>query len=515
MPKLKRPIPETDSMITRVVALAVIQDALINRMGLKPDIKINFPGFAETVSLPRGLISSPNEDVRLPTSDKLAIEVSESTVNDWMPSTQTHTGDQVPCFLNPELELEMRPIYTSIEMEITLRYRAPNKTEARRFYNYMMMKVPDREDTWLHTLQYAYGIPDVYMAILEEIHRLTELQEGYGDDFETFFNKWVNPRFGTLTDQAGKNTMGAYSETQSRVIGYFDVDAMPDFGGKKDDSDVWEIEIPYKVRYDKPVDMYLSYPIVIHNSVIGQGYRSTTGMERIEDYQQSSPKSLAKLDAAAKTFALGRNYKNQPGRYYPLFDEFIPRNVPENTMRIFTALTLIDTNPDSADPLLLMNLADLEDPQYGLILNDCVKAFISSDHEFVTKPKQSAVHISLYMGRLLMDQQFIEVDENLNVRSKIPLNKRKYYHVRVSLITDLTWLSNDANNRLRKSPCMLSNLLEYVTPERTVIPKLDIGNGQVRPDNYEQIAVWLKNGKPFFNMKTVQKTNISAVYNLK
>jgi hypothetical protein len=511
MPKLERPVPETDQLIVRPIAIAIIQEILVDRMGMSSDVTINFPGYAETVAQPKGLISSKNEDPRFPTSDKLFIDVSETYVEDWLPSSQTKTPDQIPLFLNKDLELEMRPIYASMEMRITVRYRAKGKTDARRFYDYMMLKVPNREDTWLHTVKYAFGVPEVYMAILKEIHRLTELTDGYNEDFETFFAKWVNPRYGELTDQAGKNTYGVFSETQTDIIGFFDMSTTPDFGGKKDDTDVWEIEFPYVIRYDKPKDVYFSYPIVIHNTVLSSKYRGKAGMERRQDHLRTSPKSINAMKAAPAAFAAGRLYNDFPGRYFPLFDEFMPRMVPDNTVRIFTALVLIG-DEKSKDPNLLMNIADLEGPEHGMRVNDCIKAFLKSDRQHVTKARHSALHVGLYMGRLLMDGSFIEMDEDLNIRSTKPLNKRKYYHIRLSIVSDLTMLTEDAKTRLRGHPCVVNNLLEYVTPENTLIPKVDVVGGRVTPPSLDTIAEWLKNRRQTVTMKTVQNTKISAVY---
>lgn len=514
MPKIVRAIPETDTLVTRAVALGIIQEVMSDRMGLPKGVPINFPGFAEGIAQPRTLISNMYEDERFPTNQKISITVSENYVEDWMPAIQTHRPEQIPSFLNRDLEVELRPIYASVELKVSLVYRAENKTQARNFWEFMMTKLPDRQDTWLHTVQYSYGIPEVYMAILKEIHRLTELTEGYGDDFDEFFTKWVNPRYGKITDQVGKNSYGVFSETQARIMGFFDIGTTPDFGAKKDETEAWEIEIPYVIRYDKPKDMYMGYPITIHNTVLSSKYRGTAGMERLEDYDRVSPKSIGNIAAVGNAFGLRRNYAEHPGHYFPLFDEFIPRMVTPNTLRVMTSLITLETNTD-ADQLLLMNLKDLEEPGFGMVLNECVKQYISDNHQYVTKQRAAAIHVALYMGRLQMDDSFIEMDADLNIRLTKPMSKRKYYHIRVSIVNDLSWLTQRASDELRKNPCMLMNLLEYVMPEGTILPKLDVAGGQVRPINYEDIIDWVR-GKNTgrIGMKTVQTTKVAAVYQL-
>jgi hypothetical protein len=514
MPKLERPIPESDQLVVRPIALGVIQEILVDRLGLPSTIQINFPGYTEAIAQPKGLISNPYEDNRLPSTDKLTIEVTEQEVKDWLPAAQTNQPEHIPLFLNKDLELEMRPIYVSMEMRINIIYRAKGKTDARRFYDLMALKVPKREDMWLHTLNYSYPMPEVYLAILKEIYRLVELKEGYGDDFETFLTKWINPRYGNLTDQAGKNTLGVFSETQSRVMGYFDFPDVPDFGSKKDDTDTWEIEIPYVIRYEKPKDVYFSYPIVIHNSVLGSKYRGKGGMERLQDTQQSMTKSIGTFANISAIRDAGRVDINFPGRYFPLYDEFMPRNVPENTARIFTTLVLVGKD-DDPDPLLLMNINDLEGPQYGFRLNDAIKSFMKKHCDKVTQSRQCAIQLSLYMGRNLMDGSWIEMDEELNIRSTRPLNKRKYYHLRLSIVKNVGLLSEEAQLDIRNDPIILDNILEYVTPAGVPIPVPEIKRGQITQPSFDDIANWQSGRRQVARLRTVQNTKMNAIYNHK
>lgn len=510
MPKLQRPIPESDQLVVRAIAIQVVQEILVDRLALPIDMTINFPGYSDTVSQPHGLISNKYEPNRFPTSDKMFLEITENYVEDWMPSMATKIPEHIPLFQNTDLEVEMRPIYASMEMRFALHYRAKNKTDARKFYDFMMLKLPNREDTWLHKLNYSFGIPDVFMEILKEIHRLTELQDGYGDDFDTFFAKWVNPRYGLLTDQVGKNTLGVFSETQIRCIGYFDIDKTPDWGARKDETDVWEVEIPYVLRYEKPKDVYFSYPLVIHNTVLSNKYRGNTGFERLQDAQQSRTFSMTHLKAFESMQNVGAPYNDFPGRYFPLYDEFMPRNVPQNTMRIFTCLVMLDDNPEG----LLMNIKDLEDPAYGMLITDCIKGYMASEMNFITAPRQSAVHLGLYSNRLLLDGSFLRIDEDLNVYATSPLSKRKYYHLRLSVITDLTYLTEDAKLRLRRYPCAFENIIEYVLPTGSKQPVPIIVGGQITSPSYDQIAETLKGRTVGNGMRTVQNTNMNAIYQI-
>ncbi|YP_009213015.1 hypothetical protein AVU38_gp166 [Ralstonia phage RSL2] len=520
MPKIQRPILESDQSVSRAIAVATVQEILIDRLGLPANMNINYPGYADTVAQPHGYISNKYETIRLPSTDKIFIEITENYVNDWLPAMVTKQPEQIPLFLNRDLEIEMRPIYASVEMKFSIHYRAKNKTDARRWYDYMIMKIPNREDTWLHTLQYSFAMPESYMVILKELWSLQEAVAGYGEDFDTFFQKWVNPRYGLLTDQAGKNTLGVFKDTQMRCLGFFDIGSEPDFGQRKDETDVWEVEIPYVLRYEKPKDIHFMYPISVHNQILDKKFRNQEGFQRLEDHQQSRSWSMAHLKSFEAMNDINQVWRDFPGRYFPTFDEFMPRNVPERTMRMVTTLVLLPTDEQVAagmDPNLLMNLTDLEADSYGFQFSDCMKQFMASEAQYVTKPRQSAVNVALYMGRLLADPSWIRMDENLNVYSTQPLNKRKVWHLRVSVTTDLTYITEDAKARLRNSPCAFEQIVQYIAPTTAgnYRPCDNILANGLTPRSYDAFAECLKGRTINRAMKTVQFSTVNGVFKSK
>lgn len=510
MPKLKYAVSESDQLIVRPIAISVIQDMIIDRMALPKDIKIVYPGYTETVTQPHGIISNKFEENRFPTTPNFVLEVTENYVEHLLPSMVTGNNEQIPLFLNRDLEIAMHPIYASMEMRFNIRFRSKDKTEARRVYDRMILKLPDREDVWLHELKYSYPVPESYMVILKAIHEMIEKQDGYGEDFDTWFQTWVNPRWGKLTDQAGKNTLGVFSETQMRCAGFFEEQAAPDWGSRKDETDVWEFTFTYVLRYEKPKDVSFSYPIVIHNQVISRKFRNTTAFERIEDVAQSRSFSMQRMKSLESMEGMSNSAKYPPGRYFPLFDEFVPRMTPNSTMRVFTTLVLLDDE----NPNHLLNIDDLAADQYGMKVNDCIKDYMRKEHATLTQSRQAAVQIDLYMGRQLMDPSWIEVDENLNIRSTRPLSKRRYYHVRMSVITDFTFMTDAARARLCKYPCVINNIFDYVLPGPVTRPVVPVIEGEVAPSTLDKIAEQLRGRTSVQNMKTVQQTNINAVYQI-
>lgn len=511
MPKIKRPIPESDQTVVRPIAIGVIQDILIDRLALPKDMTINYPGYSETVAQPHGFISNKYEPNRFTSTDKIFLDVSERVIEHLAGGNVVDHPEHIPIFLNRDLEVEMRPVYVSTEMTFNVRYRAKSKTEARRWFDYMKAKIPVKEDMWLHDIKYSFGFPEAFEVILKEIHRLTELQDGYGDTYEQFFEKWAHPRFGDLTDQTGKNTYRVFSDTQERCMGYFDIGVEPDFGDRKDDTDAWEVSFQYVLRYEKPVDVFFTYPIVIHNTVLSDRFRDRVGFERLQDRQEARTWSMAHLKSFEAMENVKRPYNDHPGRYFPLFDEFRPRNVPQNTMRVFTALILLPNEGDiTQEPL--MNIRDLEAPQFGFKLSDCILAFMKSEREYITTQRGSAMNLALYQGRNVLDGSFIRMDEDMNVYATTQLSRRRYYHLRLSIVTDFTYLTESAKTRLKAMPCAFENILEYILPEGSNIPPTKLVWNRVDDRWFDNLAEKLKGRNFFTQMKTVQYSTINGVY---
>ena len=518
MPQLKRPILESDQAVVRPIVFGVLED-IKHRIFLPHEIKVQFNGDQDATFQPGTAISNKGEQYRFPETSKLTIEVSERLIDDLRSTTFTYQPEHIPLWLNDALEVEMRPIYASVELVISIRYRVNSRSEARRFYDFMMMKLRDRDDTTFHDIKYGISLPLVYTEILKEIHRLQELQAGYGETFEEFFNKGVKLGYTEETDQAGKNVLGVFADTQSRCLGFFDIPDTPDKAVKEEGTDAYMVEFPYTLRYEKPMDVYFRYPIVIHNSVLSSRYRPKTRMMLESDKLTERSVSMNAFTYFDGTRDFKSDVMSYPGRTIPDFDEFVPRSVPDFTKRVFTILVLLGEE-DLTVPL--MNLNDLEHESIGMKLADAVKNAIVSESPWITNYRKSIFHLGFYKGRIMQAENLLEIDEDFNIRytgSLDEFSKRKYYHLRLSMITDLSILDDDAKNRLKLMPDLIGPYLDYVLPNGITPPEFGLIGDQVDPKDWGSIVdiTTQYNNPDFFiaigqarKLRTVQHAVLSA-----
>lgn len=512
MPKVKRPVIETNTSVVRPVARKVLADVMANSniRDLFGKLRVYYPGESNPVEQPGGNIDNRYEQNRFASSDALEIVVSERYIEDLLSASKTQENNQIPLWINEALEVTMRPIYAPVEMVITIRYRAASRADARSFYDYMMMKLPDREDQYFHDVSYSIVPPEVYMVILKEIYRLQELTEPYGETWEEFFAKSARPGYRELTDNSGKNSIGVWGETQDHCLGFFDIPYQAEQAIKEDGPDSYYVEFPYILRYERIKDVEFVYPVSIHNTVLSSKYRNDRRMMLADDKQRMRTTQLDTFAYFRGWAGLKRPYNDLPGRYFPEYDEFVPRSVYPLTLRVFTALVLLD------DTNMLMNLRDLETPDDGMVITDRIKAAMVKEAPWINRYRSSIFNISLYQGRNLMDPKFIAIDEDLNILCPQPLSKRNFYHVRFSIVTDISILDEEAKDRLKDDPDLLEDIIDYIIPDgrpRPVVPR------PLTDMDFDEIVKEIRdeNGKDNFGtpgmrrqMRTVQTARLYA-----
>lgn len=452
MPKILLPLQETNESIVRPIVFEVVRQlsAITN---VPETTTIYFPGDLEKNKQSGSSFQSQGEDILLPYTNRVKITVDENYEADRMLSTAIMRPENLFVFRDDRIETYVKPAYSSMDVAVNFTYRAIDKQTAERWRDGIRARFSMGRDINLHDFSYHYLIPLEFIQILKEIHRMREAVDGYGDSWDKFFKDSVTQRASILTTQAGTNGAWGVSETQKRIQGWFDFEGAPEKGSKEDEGDTWTIPITYHFRYEKPIGCVMSYPLVVHNQLVGDKYRETEELYDPEDTISNGPLSLSNF----RMFEKGvRPSGRRLGLAIPSFDEFIPADVVSGTIRVFTALTLID--PASS---LLMSLDDLGDKE----LDPALIKFIREEAPYLNKVNASVLNISLYSNENLQTPESVEVRTDLSVHAMKPLSLRNYYHVRLGICADFSSLLPDALERVRKHGVALIRILNAIDPE--------------------------------------------------
>lgn len=457
MPTALITIDETIQSIIRP-SIIDITDQIKTITGINKDIHIIFPGEGNSAIQPGSVIGDHDRSPSFHGHNQISIEAEWEYDYPSINTTAVAQYDQVPCFQDLKLGVTIKPVRVSVNFVITFKYRNTSKTSANRWRDDIRTRVSHMRDVNLHKLHYHYLFPNPYIKLIKHIYDLRESQGGYKETFETYFEEHSHAGLTVLTDLIGEHSRAAIKETQSRVIGLFDFEGIPE-KITKDDGNMWENTFTYKFSMDVPISFTALYPIVIHNQLIDPYFISDISVTKdVTNTPKEFSYSLGALEHFSCTdFTIGQIKRNEHITFPPE-DYFEPKRKISSTVPILTLLTLKDIK----QPKLLLNINDIDPLE---IDEEIIKFITESEYQYVTKPYNSIFLFSLYQGDDLISGNNVVLTPNLDLYCETELDVRKRYHVKFSIINDISVLSPDALKRLRKYPAMFAFYLYNIYGE--------------------------------------------------
>lgn len=452
MPNLVRVLPEVDQSVVRPVCFDIVK-AVMELTGIDPNTKIFFPGDAQAVAVPGSTLHDRDRrEANFETEHRLEIEVQEEYDRDSWATTIVSIANNIPVFVDESLDTIIRPIYVHENVTIKFAYKSNSKTEVRRWRDQMRLRTSMRREVDLHSVQYHYSIPATFLDRLKEVHRLRELNAGYGEDFITYFAKYSSDRIAVIATEKGTEKTPVIAETQGNIHGYFDWDVVPDEPTLDQVTGMWTIEFPYKFTFERPIGCNMVYPIMVHQQLLDEKY--IEGLRYDYDHVRKD-RIFSRIDSAMYVMEHGKMMRDmmdiEPFIRVPEFDDWeITRALP-GSGTFMTILTTIEE-----DGRTLCNLRDLGD----VFLDEDLLEFIQGEERLlVTQEHKSIVNIALYTDGKWDNQNMIEITPNLDVRATIDLDPRKTYRIRLSLMVALDMVPWQTINRVFNRPRLLEKLI--------------------------------------------------------
>lgn len=460
MALLSLPTVDVEQTALRPIVLDVVRD-LIEIMGLSKDTRILFPGdIGVAQHVGTSIQPENNNPSSFPFSSQLQITVREDYVEDQILASAVHRRENRLLFEDQLLPVRIWPGYAQTEVSVNIRYRAVDKVSAFKWRQEMRARASANRQQLVHEVDFSFLLHPYFHNLLKEIHRLREKSCGYGETIEQWFQKCLTKRATIETTLAATEPMLSFREEQCRVQGWFDFAGRPEQGAGDDGGATWTTSFTYTFRYDKPDACVMSYPIMIHQSLLSSQWRNDKPSNRENFHQQNFPISLQYLHRFESGYDMDKMaYKK--GIAIPKFDDFViyePNRLPSTT-DIFTVLISLDPE----NPNLLMNL---EKDLGHYVFDSGILDFMKKEAPFMTKRYGSVFQVMLYKGPYLMDptKNYLKVDKDLNVLARREMGCRDVYHINVSLVTDLNLLDDDAKDRLREDACVLGKVISAIDP---------------------------------------------------
>lgn len=460
MPRTATEVKETIESITRPVTYEILRQ-LYPLLNLPGKTSLMLPGMVESVPNVGSTLGYDGDPNRFKYKGQLQVEVTELPIEDEVLTIAVQRLEHEPIFHDPLLAVRIVPIYSATQLTLSCVYRAPNRVMAQRFRDEALMRTGQGRKESLHEFHYHYSLPDGYMELLRVIHRMREEVEPYGEDFDTWFTNHITKRATNLTTQIGTQSLVAIAEHQVTAFGWFDFLAAPEPAVKDQDTGPYNLSFTYTVNYDKVIGCTIQWPLMVHNQIIDEAYRHTpnaSGTQINPDRRGIRPSVSRKALNHFVDQHLPYVRRNQ-GFVIPEYDDWIPSGVHPSTASVLTAMLEVNLD-DRREILSLYELGDYEiDPEILL--------FLRTEAPWLNIYGESVIHLTLYRDGDPIDDGSLIIDEDLNVRSRIDLNPRERYHLRIELITDLTLLTADAMRRLRLNGAVCLKIIQTLQERLT------------------------------------------------
>lgn len=455
MPQAVYDTPDVRESMVRPVALDIARQVL-EWTGLPKSTQLLFGGENGEVFQPGSTITTEQTSNQFDSQTRWTMTLEERTNSDLILTASVNYVDHPRIFNDTDTRVEIRPVYVEMDWVFTFTAKFTDRNHARMWRNDIRTRVSMDRQARYHKAAYSYLIPGACIDLAREIHDLREKVAPYGETFDQYWNRYISTKATVLSDEIGKNKVWAIGETQTELIGYFDIEGESEEGQKHPDNSSWDVNFTYTVKIHVPQAVWMRYPLVVHNQMIPKMFRQTALPPRLEDTKiQYSAIADAMRHFNQTNLAVNLGV---PGLAIPQYDEFIPQSssIPLDTLRVVTVLTSID----STNPLELMAFTDMG--KYTLDAD--VLEFMRGEVPWLTKYRLSVMNVIVLKDEQPLPDGEYYVSPDLKVMLVNQPDYRATYHVRLSLYQRPRLLGNDAKTRMRNNCAATIVILKTLNP---------------------------------------------------
>ena len=472
---------DIEQSVARPIIFTIIGQ-LAEITNLSKDTPVLYAGKRSVMHTPGTTIDDATRDAVFASSRYTFVEVNEEYDLPSLQEIYAHQYDQLPIFNDPRLSLAFRPIYSTSNVTISIRYRSTSESEVRRWMSDMLIRSSRGRDINLHDVGYTYTLPDAFMGLLRDVWTLRETVAPYHQTLEQYIEACGTKNITLQANRAGQHAQLAIHEYQTQIHGNFDFVGVPDKPAYDATTATWEVSFDYKFNYQRPDAICVHYPISVHNQLLPEKYTDYDNGDR-DEYKKAVVRSYGY--EAFHVFDLARiameTRKPNPYLRIPDFDDFILPTVPYGTATVYTALCFLGV--DNTEPL--MNLNDLGEHELDADLLEYLRA----DAANLTLEHKSFIQVVLYINNVQQPFGALKVTPSLDVISTKPLDPRNVHHVRFAVVIDVSTLTTEAMLKLSDYPKAFVSLIGGLNELLRVNPEFQQLRSHTKVEEYELRAV--------------------------
>lgn len=458
MPYFIQEVPELDYCVRRPVVSQIVDDLFMQTNIDPSEIKVYLMGDSEVLPNLNSTLDERSNKERLNNASRVEVSISEEVVNGKISAIQYE--ENVAIFKDDNLKVMIRPTNLLTKNTISCTFICQSRTQAKNWAEAIRRQISQRATSPIHTANYYYPIPTEYLYILSKIYEMRQKVAPYPN---STFGGWLKERFinrmTVVTNQAGKQPQFVIREQQTNIIGHYEFDEDVEKPNKENGILSYSVSFDYTFYYERPSNLVIEYPIVIHNQIIPEEIRDDRQFSDLRPAHYYLNNSGAAFHHLAFNQQQGEKHSTQnfSGESVPYFDDWYSSWRPpyyESLVRVACCVSPTDLrwvgNVDDVTPY---------------VFTDAVIEYMKYKPHTLVQHRQNLFNVSLHRWSSLFATSDLTVDKNLKVISPVDLNLRDMWHLCIDINYDLSALSDQALIDLGKHPDVLDDVISVFYPD--------------------------------------------------
>jgi hypothetical protein len=336
-------------------------------------------------------------------------------------------------------QLYLNPLRHRAVIELTLKMRTMDLTMLNSWLSYFKVASSSQKLTYHIDANYNYAIPqDVIVFMVNSYDRL--VAAGSEQTMAEYLAEIV--KVGT---QTRSNATGTYVdiigfEKQENCLAM--ITDISFFNSKEIDEGIYEVSVPIRFEYFKPLAFELDFPVFVANKPIDKYFieKWVPAIDRKLHpvYKQLWDKGLYSINQ------LSKYYTGDGGTRLYEYDEFYPVGAYEGTQ----TLTLFPFSVDLNDKQDVVNIKDLPDDLLPTSVINYISHFQSNGLKF----SDSLIVLEIFEIGGEDTRLSHTIDKDLNIRTVGKMDENLMHYCRISIKKDLALLSPKATGLLLDMP---------------------------------------------------------------
>lgn len=453
---IQLPIDNTEQSISKPIINQILEKVKRDIFFDRETKIIHIDHTGSTMEIGSTLTERNQNDLRLDSESKIIAVSSEKSNNDILLSAVVDTDEMDSIWADPKLGMYLRPTRNRTEVTIQLTYKAATKQEVNNWIHQYYNRLARGVYFTNAEVGYEVTIPDVSIAIMEEVWKKREANHGYGEGFIDYLKNHFQQSYDFKSNALGTGT----SLVTREVLTHLTVGVSSEVPeATRLDAGNYESTIEVFFVYDKPTTFLHRYPIFVHGSYIDSKFFNIKKDRNDDDHKVTRATSGLFSNLMALYDSSPVDHYSKLGYVIPKFDDTVLDHSGADLAPIAQIQLVVDSN----DPNLLVDLTLLE-IEAKLKLHPELLKYIQSIGKDIFIPGRSAILLSVYRDGIRINPERYIIDENNQVRSDYELNPRGCYHLSIAVYTELHHLSVETIEHLSEYGDLAISIIKLLMP---------------------------------------------------